>query len=804
MKKMIGMLAVIGGYARKISVLFWIAGFMAGSVTAREIPLVTEGRPDAVLIVEADSPKSLQAAEALQTYLERMSGAQLALVIEGEALPENAPPGRIHIGHTARAQGQGVPSGFDASVRPDAFEEEGFVLRTLDDHTLLVAGNNDGPYRGTIFAAYRLLEKLGCRFYFPGEWGEIVPEQPTVAAPALDLESRPDFAVRLIWLSGWVARTREESSIYRDWGAKIGFTPSRLYPVGGDGSLAWRLVPPDVYFETHPEFYAMGRDGQRHRGRAASHTMLCLSNEEMLEEGVRNLRLAIADEESPVRVEDHGFGISPPDGSPYCFCDDCSKQSLNFRYPHYGYFEGDRPANSEEYFTLAARLAREFPDKFVSTMAYSLRVFPPQGVTFPPNIAVQIAPITSDVLHAGDTKLWRRSQTMEIIRQYREQTPHVWIYDYNPGFLTGFFVPERDVANMAVNAPLYRDIGIKGMNREGRKAFMQTWISYYVTAKLLWDADTDVEALKQEFYTTFFGPDAGPHVQAWWDACERVLGESTMQAHEDWLVSHLYDIAFTGGIRRHVDAALQARATPEQRERIEAFALIAENLEMYAAMNDAEKRMDYAAAAAAADRMAELKHELNEIYSFFISPCDRGRRFFADGRAAHFRRLTAKTDGSEGEMVAGLPMEMKFTRDPFNEGVINRWYLPGHDDREWETRNIYYLLEQQEEPLNERGFHYDGYVWYRTDIEVPETFDGREIHLYLGGILNEGWVWVNGEFAGHREEMVWWTRASTEGISLPVADFLRPGERNTIAVRIMNHPDEVGGLFRRGFMYATE
>ncbi len=779
-------------------IVLLLGGMVPSPSTAEPVvgalTLVRDGLPNATLVVEANAKLSRQAAEALQTYLEKMSGARLPIVVEGQDPDPAAGTAVVHVGHTARAKGQAVPRGFDPSVRPEVFEEEGYLLRTLDDMTLLVAGNNDGPYRGTLFAAYALLEKLGCRFYFPGDWGEIVPEKPTVVVPALDIASRPDFAVRLIWLSGWVATSREERQLYHAWSAKVGFTPSRLYPVGGDGSLAPRLVPPKTYAETHPEFFAMGRDGQR-GGR-----MLCLSNEEMFREGVRNLKRAFAGAESPVRVEPHGIGISPPDGMPYCFCDDCRKQSLNFRYPRYGYL--DRPSNSEEYYAFAARLAREFPDKFISTMAYSLRLFPPQGVSFEPNMAVQVAPISSDVMHAGDTTLWRRRQTMEILRQYREQTPHLWIYDYNPGFLTGFFLPERDAANMAVNVPLYKNLDIKGMNREGRKAFMQTWISYYVTAKLLWNAHTDVDALKEEFYTTFFGPSAGPHVRAWWDACERVLVESDMQAHEDWLVSHLYTLEFTRSIRPHVEEALRAETTPAQRERLAAFSLIVENLESYAAMNDAEKRMDYAAAAEAAERMAEIKHELHAIYSFFISPCDRGRRFFADGRAAHFRQLAAKTDGREGELVAALPLEMKFRRDPFNEGVITRWYLPVHDDTEWETRNTYFLLEQQEPLLNKRGYHADGYVWYRTELEVPASYEGRDLALYLGGILNEGWVWVNGDFAGHREELLWWSRASTEGLSLPVGNLLRPGERNTIAIRVLNHPDEVGGLFRRGFLYA--
>ena len=777
---------------------------IASEAEEEKLMLVEEGIPNAVLVVEADSEKSERAAGEIRKYVEKMSGAVLPLKTEGEESDEELPSVQVHVGHTRRAAGQGVPAGFDPSVRKDSFENEGYVLRTLDDSTLLVAGNNDGPYRGTVFAAFSLLEELGCRFYLPGEWGEVVPEQATIEVPHLDVETRPDFPVRHIWLSGWVARSAEERDIYYDdWSYKIGFSERRIYPAAADGFLAY-LIPPDEYFEEHPEYFAMGRDGERRRGRTTRHTMLCLSNDEMYEEAVRNLELAFEGEKDLRNVREDGFGISPPDGMPYCHCEECEEASQNFQYPHYGKI--DQPTQSEEYFEFAARLAREFPDKWVGTMAYSLREMPPQGVDLPDNIVVTHAPITTDVLHAGDTELWRRSQFMEILGQYREQTPHVLIYDYNPGFLTGLFVPERDVANMAINAPLYREMDIKGMRREGRKAFMQTWISYYVTAKLLWDADADVEAIKEDFYNTFFGPDAGPHVQAWWDACERVLGESTTQAHEDFLVTHLYDKDFTDEIHRHVEAALEADATEEQRERIEAFALIAENLEMFAAKHDAEKRMDYGEAAEAAERMVELKEELNEIYSFFISPCDRERRFFAEGRAVELRELEEMTDGTAGELAAELPRHMRFARDPFNEGVIERWYLPEHDDSGWDERDTYYLLEQQEEPLNEAGFHYDGYVWYRDSVDVPAEFEGRELTLRLGGtamggIINEGWVWVNGEYVGHNEHALWW-RHGGHPAAFDVSEHIRAGEENHIAIRVLNDPDEMGGLYRRGFIYS--
>jgi len=785
-----------------LCLLLSLWAFIPGGIA---MTLVEDGRPAAALVVEADAPKSLQAAEAIRDYIEKMSGAKLPLVVEGSESAD-LPKTRVHVGHTSAAKGQGVPSGFDPTVRPDAFEEEGFVIRTLDENTLLVAGNNDGNYRGTTIAAYRLLEKLGCRFYFPGEWGEVVPEKKTIELPKLDMVEKPDFALRSIWLSGWIRTTNEEKAAYEDWTHKIGLSHPRIYPTTMDGSLA-NLTPAKDYFESNPEFFAMGKDGQRKEATRSPHQMLCLSNEAMFEEGVRNIQRAFEGEGPLARQArdiwpgSQGVGFSPPDGSPYCFCEDCKAASQNFLYLQYGNFK-DRPMMSEEYYGFLSRIAEKFPDKWISTLAYTLREFPPQGVEIPDNLTVSYAPISADVIHPAGTSMWRRDQMMDLLRQWREHTPHVEVRDYNPGFLTGLFVPERDTANIAINAPVYHEIGLKGMRREGRKAFMQTWLSYYTTGKFLWDVETDLEELKQDFYPTFFGENAGPHVRAWWDACEDVLVDSTTQAHEDFLVNHLYTRDFTDSIRKHVDAALAADGTEAQKERVKAFSLIAENLEQYAAMNDAISKMDWSSAAAAAERMVQLKEEIHAIYPFFIAPehRDTPRAFFAEGLAKRFRELAAITDGSSGNLLAELPREMRFRRDPFNDGVIERWYRTDLDDSDWETRDAFYLLEQQEEPLNERGNHYSGFVWYRTDFDLPADANVEAARLLLLGLVNEGWVWVNGEYIGHRTWAAWW-RLVLHPVDFEIAEKLRPGQRNTIAIRVLNDPDEMGGLYRRGFVY---
>jgi hypothetical protein len=768
----------------------------ANPVGAANLTLVADGKPNAVIIVEADAPKAQSAAEALQTYIERMSGASLPLVAEGDVLPADAPPVRVHVGHSSAARGQKVPAGFDTSVREDTFEEEGYVLRTLDANTLLVAGNNDGPYKGTIFAAYALLERLGCRFYFPGDWGEIVPKLTTVVVPELDVLSRPDFAVRGIWLGGGrPGITPQGARDYGAWLNKVGFGSS-MYPGASDGSLG-ALVPVGQYAEEHPEYYAIDQQGRRQIPplRKPSGVMLCFSHPDVPKVAIETLKMRFAD---PKNAASLGAGFSPPDGMPFCYCPDCEKAAQNFLYPSYF----PKRMMSEEYCGFAAKIAAAFPDKFISLSAYVLREVPPQGVALPPNIAVQIWPIGSCVLHAGDDPAcWRRRETMSIIRGWRKLTPHVMIQHYTPGLLSIWgaghqaHLPERDVTVFAAEAPLLLALGIKGSNSQGASAFMSTWLSYYVRAKLLWDATTDVNALKTEFYDTFFGPAAGPHVRAWWDACEDALGQATVHVHEDWLVNHVYSVPFTSKIHAHVQAALAADVTPEQRARLDAFALIADHLEAYAAMNEAESRLDYPQALAAAERMFENLEKLRAIYSLFVYPPSLKSRIAVN----RLKGPAAKTDGTTGTLIAPLPLDMKFARDRFNEGVLAEWQAPDFDDARWEMKNTFYTWDQQDAPESPAGHDYDGHGWYRADLDVAKKWVGKPVRLHIVGAINEAWVWINGQYAGHRKHLLWWS--GSHAVDLDVTGLVRPGERNTVAIRVWNDA-EPGGIYRRGFLYS--
>ena len=787
----------------KLPTISLITG-MLGCSAANATPLVIvdDSQPRAQIVISSSDTRARLAAEGLQTYIAKMSGAKLEILLEQEALKQ---PVGIYVGHTQKAKEHDIkiPSGFDPSIREDVFNNEGYVLK-IDGNNIFIAGNSEGPYRGTIFGTYAFLERLGCRWYFPGEWGEVVPKKTTIEIQELDVESRPDFPMRFISPGGTYNRlSAEEKQIYDDWAHKIGFTPrseaEEFYPMVGDGFLGIHL-PPENFWESHPEYYAMNENGDRHiaTGDVRHWTMLCLSNTNVFNQVRKNLLEAFAGKRDGHRLSNHGFGISPPDGSPYCFCEPCSSKSQKFFYPTY--FSSKERTMSEEYYDFAASMARQFPDKWVSTMAYSLREMPPQGVDIPPNIAVMYCPITACALHPNNhPTCWRRQEYTRMLESWRKRTPHIYLYDYNPHFFDGLYVPLCPLNRLAVEVPMYKKMDLRGFNAEGRKAFMQHWISYYVSAKLLWDADSNVEELKKDFYTTFFGPDAGLYVQAWWDACDNALLNANTHSTAVRWISHIYTKEFVDSIRHYVAGAQSSELTNKQRERVDAFVAIAENLSAYAEFQVAAEKMDFKKAAEELENMMLKHEELATMYSFFISPRKMKKHpGFGPKLKQAFEQLDAMTNGDKGELVAPLPIEMRYVRDPFNEGVITEWYAPSLDDTNWDKLNTFFVRNSQVESEDERGHGYTGHAWYRVNFKIPKRFADKPIRFHLGGVQGEVWAWINGQYAGRRDSRSKW---SIQRHDMDVTDLVQPGKKNQMTIRVWNQTN-IGGLYGRSFFWS--
>src|SRR5690606_33181573 len=94
-----------------------------GCSAAKPITIVKDGTPNAYLLVQADAEKPRRAASELQAYIKKMSGAELPIVVEGEAVEMPQGMAVIHVGATAGAKklGAKIPAGFDSRVFDDAF-----------------------------------------------------------------------------------------------------------------------------------------------------------------------------------------------------------------------------------------------------------------------------------------------------------------------------------------------------------------------------------------------------------------------------------------------------------------------------------------------------------------------------------------------------------------------------------------------------------------------------------------------------------------------------------------------------------
>lgn len=72
-----------------------------------------------------------------------------------------------------------------------------------------------------------------------------------------------------------------------------------------------------------------------------------------------------------------------------------------------------------------------------------------------------------------------------------------------------------------------------------------------------------------------------------------------------------------------------------------------------------------------------------------------------------------------------------------------KWYDPAYTPKGWRNINIPGYWEDQ--GLN----NLNGIVWYRREIEIPETMNGKAAKLYMGRIVDADEMWLNGKRIGN-------------------------------------------------------
>ncbi|MHB8898677.1 MAG: DUF4838 domain-containing protein, partial [Thermoguttaceae bacterium] len=462
---------------------------------AADLTLAREGRSDYVIVL-ADSASVVDqtAARELQEHLEKVTGARLPIVREGEPAAGGK---EILVGPSRRALERAKVA------NPAELGRDGILIRTAGDSLVLVG---DAP-RGSLYAVYTFLEDVvGVRWWTSTE--SHLPKKPTLQVAPLDLRHAPKLQFREAFYRDafdgvFAARSKcngHHPRVPEEYGGH--------YPVIGWCHTFFRLLPPEKYFGEHPEWYSE-IDGRRQAGR----TQLCLTNELMRSELVKQALGWLRAERSPGVID-----ISQNDWHGRCQCAKCMAIEEQ---------EGS-PAGPLLHFVnaVAEEIEKEFADVKVMTLAYQYTRKPPLHVRPRQNVVIRLCSIecsfVEPLAEGPQNEAFRND--MEGWSKVADQ---LYVWDYVTNF-AHYIVPHPNLRVLGPNIRFFVDhhaIGLfeQGDSQSGIGDFvrMRAW----VLSHLMWDPDRETEALVDEFLTGYYGA-AAPHLRAYLDTVHDAAEES--------------------------------------------------------------------------------------------------------------------------------------------------------------------------------------------------------------------------------------------------------------------------------------
>lgn len=521
-----------------------------------EMYIVEDGTSEYKIVIADGASETINtAANELQTYIEKISGAKLEIVADNDI---EADEKAILVGETALE---------DEIVDIDrtAIKADGFRLYADGTH-LIIAGADE---RGTLYGAYTLLEEyFGVRWFTPTL--ERVPEsEDLIVDTKLDRTVEPSFSIRRNDCAGindaHRARTKMNVSFWQEAKAHGG----ALTYVFWDASLP-SLVP-DSLFAEHPEYFALQPDGTR------STDHVCLSNPEVLEVAVANARQQMRD--CPRETSDH-VHIGQKDNPNYCRCETCEEL-----YEKYGSISAPTLIFTNNF---ADALDDEFPNFTFTFFAYLETESPPKDLTLRcnPNVAPVLCglhnacrshPLTEcghyDIQDETFMTAYGDYDTRiaEDFKNWTKVADTTYIYDYTINFLNvaQFF---SNLGTLQSTMKYMYDIGITGYVYncgDGHYAAFNE-LRNYLLCKVQWDVNADVEYHMIDFLNEYYGEDATPYIKEILDIQTAQIAATAHAYDFDWhYQSGYYPISKITKLDRLWKKALKADVTDEQMFNIE-------------------------------------------------------------------------------------------------------------------------------------------------------------------------------------------------------------------------------------------
>ncbi|MBP1644478.1 MAG: hypothetical protein H6Q16_53 [Bacteroidetes bacterium] len=467
---------------KKIVLLCLCLLISIGSFAQKDkLTLVKDGKSDYVIVIPkykrnkyaANVEKVQYAAELLQNDIFKVTGCKIPIV-DDDSKPQKK---EIRIGYTRRDK-----SYYDKTGSIYAL---GRYRYWIENEKLLICGtNNDFEDNFDIYAVVDFLEKeVGIRKFSPD--CEIYPQKKTLTIE-IDKYYPPIYGSMNTFRQVRSVFTRENKD-FRYWLKQ--HLQEDMFAEGFFVHTFEKLVPRAKYFETHPEYFSL-INGKR------MHDQLCLSNEDVFKIVVERLR-----EEMKKQPNAKVWSVSQNDNFSYCSCPECQKKNEREESPSGALIE------------FVNRVAREFPDKTISTLAYQYSRKAPKYIKPEDNVQIMLCTIEEDrkkTIEESSIDALKKNPNAQTfakdIQDWGKITKNIFLWDYNVDFAYSVS-PFPNLHVFKPNLKFFMDNNafqhFQQANSEQGHEFAE--LKTYLISKLLWDINADQDSIINEFLQGYYG-----------------------------------------------------------------------------------------------------------------------------------------------------------------------------------------------------------------------------------------------------------------------------------------------------------
>jgi len=357
-----------------------------------------------------------------------------------------------------------------------------------DNNTLYIHG---GSPQATLHAVYSFLEReLDCNFLIPDV--EIIPKKDAFEINGCSYEYMPSITTRTVH-----SRLFYENP---DFAAKHRVTENAFprYVPKARVHTFQHFLPAEQHLKKHPEYYAL-RNGKRRS------TQLCLTNEKVFQIVRDSVAQFLLD--SP---ESDVISVSQDDNTLYCQCQDCERIHR----------EEESASGSMIYFV--NKIAKEFPNKQISTLAYQYTRKAPKYIKPEPNVLITLCSIECDRSAPIAEKC---TDFADDLIAWGKITDNIRIWDYTTQF-TNFLAPFPNLHTLQPNIQLFKQNNAKWVfEQHSRNPSELFELRSFLTAKLLWNPNADADSIKQVFLESYY-EEAAPFVKKYIDQIHHALADN--------------------------------------------------------------------------------------------------------------------------------------------------------------------------------------------------------------------------------------------------------------------------------------